>query len=120
MSLIHAQDEVSNAASTLGVVDETVASATTDGGGSWKLELRVPSADIAEALPAAQLFLRSGKPALAAKRSKSIFLESVRSLELAADALREQLEVQAKKLFLPDTETVGGGASSDEEKTEVS
>ncbi|KAK6927435.1 Translocation and assembly module TamB, partial [Dillenia turbinata] len=59
--------------------------------GRWRMRLEVPRAEVAEMLPLARLLSRSSDPAVRF-RSKDLFIQSLQSLELCPESLRELLE----------------------------
>ncbi|CAL8996726.1 unnamed protein product [Prunus brigantina] len=60
--------------------------------GRWRMRLEVPRAEVAEMLPLARLVSRSTDPAVHS-RSKDLFIQSLQSVGLYTESLRELLEV---------------------------
>lgn len=60
--------------------------------GRWRMRLEVPTAEVAEMLPLARLLSRITDPAVRS-RSKDLFLQSLQSVGLHAENIRELLEV---------------------------
>ena len=87
----------------------------------WKWELSVPVAEIAEALPAAQLLSQTTRGDFgfgAVGRTKAAFLDGVRGIGMAADELTQQLEIAAglearrlAKLKSEQESSMGAGSS---------
>lgn len=80
--------------------------------GRWRMRLEVPRAEVAEMLPLARLLSRSTDPAVRS-RSKDFFMQSVQSVGLYAENLRELLEVirghhsQSDEVILEDLSLPG-------------
>ncbi|XP_050388315.1 protein TIC236, chloroplastic isoform X2 [Argentina anserina] len=60
--------------------------------GRWRMRLEVPRAEVAEMLPLARLVSRSTDPAVHS-RSKDLFVQSLQSVGLYTESLKELLEV---------------------------
>ncbi|XP_042477488.1 protein TIC236, chloroplastic-like [Macadamia integrifolia] len=59
--------------------------------GRWRMRLEVPRAEVAEMLPLARLLSRSTDPAVLS-RSKDLFMQSLQSVGLYSESLRDLLE----------------------------
>ncbi|KAM1200742.1 hypothetical protein ACFX2I_016981 [Malus domestica] len=60
--------------------------------GRWRMRMEVPRAEVAEMLPLARLISRSTDPAVHS-RSKDLFIQSLQSVGLYTESLKELLEV---------------------------
>ncbi|KAJ4952863.1 hypothetical protein NE237_029695 [Protea cynaroides] len=72
--------------------------------GRWRMRLEVPRAEVAEMLPLARLLSRSTDPAVLS-RSKDLFMQSLQSVGLYAETLRDLLE-EIRRHFTPLDEVI--------------
>ncbi|XP_010254207.1 PREDICTED: uncharacterized protein LOC104595255 isoform X2 [Nelumbo nucifera] len=72
--------------------------------GRWRMRLEVPRAEVAEMLPLLRLLSRSTDPAVRS-RSKDLFIQSLQSVGLYAESLRDLLEV-VRGHYAPSDEVI--------------
>ncbi|KAB2629418.1 hypothetical protein D8674_034213 [Pyrus ussuriensis x Pyrus communis] len=72
--------------------------------GRWRMRLEVPRAEVAEMLPLARLVSRSTDPAVHS-RSKDLFIQSLQSVGLYTESLKELLEV-IRGHYTPSNEVI--------------